>query len=241
MKEDPQIIYEDDYLVAVDKPTGLLVHPDGFEHQNCLTNWIIKRYPEIKDVGETMRLSSGQEIERPGVVHRLDRDTSGAILIARTEESFLYLKSLFKNRMIKKTYHSFVYGTIKTDRERIERPIGKSAKDFRLWSAQRGARGKLREAVTDYAVVERGERGSFLEITPVTGRTHQIRVHMKAVNHPIVCDPLYAPKREPILGFKRLALHASRLELKGLDGKDLLIQSSLPDDFVFALDSLKNN
>lgn len=226
-----EILYEKDGIVVINKPAGLLVHPDSSTSEETLIDWIKEKYPESSNIGESMLLRDGKKIERPGIVHRLDKDTSGALLLAISEEAFEHLKSLFKNREIEKTYYALVYGSLKKKQGKIDRPIGKNAKDFRLWSAQRGAKGKLREAVTEYSVLKSGEEASFLKIKPYTGRTHQIRVHMKAINHPIVADPLYAPKYESILGFKRMALHAYGLSFKELRGNDVHIEAPFPEDF----------
>ncbi len=238
MKKEIKIIHDDEEIVAVNKPSGMMVHPDGFDTGPFLTDWIIENFPEIENVGEPVTTRTGSEVKRPGIVHRLDKDTSGLILVAKTDMSFHYLKSLFKNKQIDKTYHAFVYGSFKKDKGRIDRPIGKSSKNFRLWSAQRGAKGKLRNAITEYEVLGRYEDVSFLQIHPLTGRTHQIRVHMKAVNTPVVCDPLYAPKRDPLLGFKRTALHASKINFKNMNGKELFIRAPFPEDFKNAFDIL---
>jgi 23S rRNA pseudouridine1911/1915/1917 synthase len=180
-------------------------------------------------------------------VHRLDRETSGVLVIAKNQQSFEHLKAQFQNRETEKIYNTFVYGVIELPEGRteevIDRPIGKSTKDFRMWSAQRGARGELREAVTEYKVLKVLEKAqgnkengySYLEVKPKTGRTHQIRVHFKAINHPVVGDSLYAPKRGYALGFKRLALHSRMLTFKTIDNKTLSIEAPLPEDFENAL------
>lgn len=241
MKKEPEILYDDGDTVAINKPSGLLVHPDGFNKEPCLTDFIKKNYPETETVGESLVLRSGEKVGRPGIVHRLDRDTSGVLLVAKNMASFDHLKLSFQKRLIEKTYRSFVYGEVKKDKDRIERPIGKSAKSFRLWSAQRGAKGKLRDAVTEYKVLIRSKEVSFLELKPLTGRTHQIRVHMKAINHPVVADPLYAPKHEKILGFDRTALHSFKVKFKNLKKEDVCVEAPLPYDFCTALDFLKKD
>jgi 23S rRNA pseudouridine1911/1915/1917 synthase len=233
------ILYEDDSFLLIDKPAGLITHPDGKTSEKTLCDWILDRYPHIKDVGEPLVLSNGEVIYRPGIVHRLDRETSGVLLIAKTHNAFAHFKSQFQEREAKKIYNAFVYGEMKDDGGVIDRPIGRSKKDFRLWSAQRGARGEMREAVTHYSVLLRGKGASFLEVAPKTGRTHQIRVHFKAINHPIVCDKLYAPKQECVLGFNRLALHARSLEFALPDGSRKKIEAPLPPDFVAALEEIK--
>lgn len=233
-----EVLYEDDDVLAINKPAGLVVHSDGKRDEQVLTSWIEKNYPETKGVGEPMTLSNLKVIERSGIVHRIDRETSGVMLIAKNQPAFLYLKKQFQDREIGKIYHAFVYGEMKDDDGIINRPIGRSRKDFRQWSAQRGARGEMREAVTHYKVTARGGGFSFVEVSPKTGRTHQIRVHFKAINHPIVSDSLYAPKKDKSLGFERLALHSYSVEFNSSDGKKIKIIAPYPEDFKKALSLL---
>jgi 23S rRNA pseudouridine1911/1915/1917 synthase len=229
-----EILYEDKDLLIINKPTGLVVHSDGKTDELSVADWILEKYPEMKEVGEPWRLAD-RTIYRPGIVHRLDRETSGVLLVAKTEECYLYLKDLFQTRAVSKIYNAFVYGEMKRDEGVINRPIARSKKDFRQWSASRGARGAAREAVTRFGVLKKSAEASYLEVRPETGRTHQIRVHLKAINHPVICDKLYAPKRPPILGFERLALHARRLQFKDMSGKDINVEAPLPPDFQKAL------
>lgn len=231
-----KIIFENDEVLAVDKPAGLVVHSDGKTKEPSLTDWVFEKYPEMESVGEKA-VYDGKEIARPGVVHRLDRETSGVIVLAKTQESFENLKKQFQEREIEKTYNAFVYGAVKNEEGTIDRPIGKSKSDFRKWSAQRGARGEMREAVTEYKVLKKNKEFSYLEIFPKTGRTHQIRVHLKAINYPVVCDKLYAPKRESALRFERLALHACSLTFSLLNGEKVTVEAELPEDFQNALKS----
>jgi 23S rRNA pseudouridine1911/1915/1917 synthase len=230
-----EIIYEDENIVAINKPAGLVVHSDGKTAEPTVADWVLKNYPDTKDVGESLVLSDGTIIKRPGIVHRLDRDTSGILLIAKNQESFSNLKEQFQNRTIQKSYRAFVYGEMKEIEGVIDRPIGRSASDFRKWSAQRGARGKMREAITEYKVLNKKDGFSYVEVNPKTGRTHQIRVHFKAINHEIVCDKLYASKKECVLGFERLALHAYSVEFNLLDGTKIKLEADLPKDFLIAL------
>lgn len=232
--KDIKIIFENDEVIVFNKPSGLVVHSDGKTKEQNLTDLILKNYPEIKGVGEST-IYDGKKITRSGIVHRLDRETSGVIVVARTQESFLNLKKQFQERKIEKTYNAFSYGALKEEKGIINRPIGKSKSDFRKWSAQRGARGDLREAITYYKVLKKNKDFSYLEISPKTGRTHQIRVHFKAINHPIVCDKLYAPKHSCGLGFKRLALHARELSFFLLNRQKITVEADLPEDFKEAL------
>jgi 23S rRNA pseudouridine1911/1915/1917 synthase len=229
------ILYEDDDIVAVDKPTGVMTHPDGHTTDETVSDWFAARYPASATVGETQRLKDGTEITRPGVVHRLDRDTSGVLVLAKTPESHAYLKQAFHDREAHKTYYAFVYGVPKKRIDTIEFSIGRSRKDFRLRSAQPKAKGMLREAITDYEVLDDIGTHSFLKVMPKTGRTHQIRVHLKAIHHPIVCDPLYkASDHGCDLGFNRLGLHAARLDLPRPDGTRLVLESPLPPELAKA-------
>ncbi len=232
----PEILFENDLFLAINKPAGLVVHSDGKTREATLVDWLIENYPEIENVGEPLVLADGTVIKRPGIVHRLDRETSGVMIIAKTPESFEYFKNAFKNRDIAKTYNAFVFGHVKEDEDTIDAPIARSKSDFRKWSAQRGARGEKRSAITDYKVLKRfesdGQKFTFLELSPKTGRTHQIRVHLKYLNHPIVGDELYGGKVYAGLGFERTALHARRIAFTGPEGEAYVFDSPYPEDFA---------
>jgi len=224
------IIYEDDNFLAVNKPAGLMVHPDDRSDEPTLADWILEEYPQLENVGEQLVLSSGRRIKRPGIVHRLDKETSGILLVAKNQKTFSFFKKQFQEHKIKKTYQALVYGELKKNEGIIDKPIARSRKDFRLRSASKGIRGRQREAVTEYRVLVKNDQYSFVEVFPKTGRTHQIRVHFKAINHPIVCDTLYAPKQECIKELGRLALHASSVEFKTLEGATLRLEAPLAED-----------
>ncbi len=233
------ILYEDDDCVVINKPAGLMVHPDGRDKGPFLTDWVIKKYPKTVKVGEHARTPEGETLLRPGIVHRLDRETSGALIVAKTKEGHAHLKDQFKDRTMVKKYLAFVWGEMNEEFGTISRPIGRSSSDFRKWSAQRGARGEMRDAETYWTKItskqigteSNKEKFSLIEVEPKTGRTHQIRVHMMAVNHPVVGDLLYAPKRLMALGFKRTALHARSIEFNTIEGKRVKIEAPLPKDF----------
>ncbi|MEQ1500264.1 MAG: RluA family pseudouridine synthase [Parcubacteria group bacterium] len=243
---EPTILYEDANILVINKPSGLVVHDDGHAKEagkikeKNLVDWILKNYPQIKDVGEPGRTANGETVLRSGIVHRLDRETSGVMMIAKNQETFEFLKDKFKNHNIEKTYHAFVYGQLKKTEDVIDRPIGRSSKDFRMWSAQRGARGELREAETHYKVLKSNKDYSFVEVKPKTGRTHQIRVHFKAISYPLVADSVYAPNRENNLGFVRLALHSYCLSFADQKGDTHTIVAPYPADFANALDLLQS-
>lgn len=222
-----------------------MVHADGKAKGPFLTDWILEKYPGSLNVGEPARTADGKDIARPGIVHRLDRETSGVLLVAKTQRGFECLKKQFQDRAVKKKYLAYVWGEVKDEFGTIKRPIGRSSSDFRKRSAQRGARGEMREAETYWVklgpTIERLdeeqkdskiEKFSMIEVEPKTGRTHQIRVHFAAIQHPVVGDTLYAPKRPMALGFKRTALHAKAIEFDDCDGKRVKVEAPLPKDFL---------
>lgn len=235
---EPRILFEDDSLLVIDKPSGMRAHPDMQGGGDTVSEWFAGRYPASRTVGEPQTLPNGEELFRPGIVHRLDRETSGVMVLAKTQESYEHLKHAFKNRRVQKTYVAFVYGVPKERTGRIEFSIGRSRRDFRLRSAQPKARGTLREAITDYEVLADDGEYALVLARPLTGRTHQIRVHLKAIHHPIVCDALYAPKRPCGLGLSRLGLHALRLTLTDNHGKEIEYTAPLPPDFAEAAQKL---
>ncbi len=227
------ILYEDKDIVAVNKPAGLVVHPDGKTKEPALTDWVLEKYPETKGVGEP--IEAGEEaIERPGIVHRLDRETSGVILIAKTKEGHACLKKQFQDHEISKKYLAFVYGKINEKHGIITLPIGRSAGDFRQWTTK-NMRGEERQAETWWQLVASNDQSSLVEAQPKTGRTHQIRVHFKAINHPVVGDSLYAKSRPSLFGLERTALHAYSIKFKNCQDKEISVMAPLPKDFIQAL------
>lgn len=246
-----EILYEDDNFLAINKPAGISVHQTANNKEYSISDWVKQNYPDLIGVGENMSVEyKGEQIEisRPGIVHRLDKDTTGVLLIAKNQESFTYLKRQFKKHAIEKTYHTFVYGSLKDPqaslrtgkRGVIDAPIGRSPKNIRMWTAGRGARGEAKDARTEYIVIKRFKVAedffSYLEVYPKSGRTHQIRVHLRYINHSVVSDPLYSNNYPQALGFVRTALHASKIYFKDRDGKEIKIEASMPDDFKKAID-----
>lgn len=245
-----KVLYEDADCVAVDKPAGLVVHPDGRNEGPFVTDWIVRNYPGAMDVGELQRSLDGKILQRPGIVHRLDKDTSGVLLIAKTPEAHAFFKEQFQGRTVAKKYLAFVWGQMTEQFGTITRPIGRSGNNFPRWSAQRGMRGEAREAETYWTMLWTGkarvdskdgpieEKFSLIQAEPKTGRTHQIRVHFLAVHHPLVCDSMYAPKKPNALGFGRLALHSQSIEFAALSGKRIKVSAPLPEDFQSAISAL---
>lgn len=233
------VIYEDQHMIAVNKPAGMAAHPDGRTKEYTVSDWVADHYPETKGVGEPLTLASGERIPKHGIVHRLDRDTSGVMVIAKDQQSFLFFKKQFQGRSVKKTYRAIAYGRVKEKKGVIDKPIGKSRTDFRQWSAEKHARGMLREAMTEYEVIKNTPQFSYLALYPKTGRTHQIRVHLKSIGHPILCDKLYAGKRPCAGGLGRMALHAFSISLKTPEGTHITIEAPLPPDLNQALAELE--
>lgn len=238
---EPIILSEtEDYLI-ISKPAGLVVHHARAidEKEPTLVDWIVSTRPEIAGVGEPM-VVDGVVIDRPGIVHRLDRETSGVMVIAKTQASFLYLKEQFKDRRVEKEYRAFVWGHFKETSGIVSAPIGRNKNDFRKFDTGRGVRGEEREAVTHWLaeyqfVDETQEQFSFMRLYPKTGRTHQLRVHMKHLQRPIVSDSLYAASKPPRLGFARVALHAKVIHFIDRNGAPVAVEAPYPPDFEAAI------
>ena len=236
-------IYEDSDILIIDKPSGLLTHPVNREDKSeSVVSWVLKLHPEIAEVRDEYGASVGEWVDlRPGIVHRLDRETSGLLVVAKNKSAFDYLKKLFQERKIKKTYVALVYGCFKDKSGIIESPIGKL--DGKQSTRIHGKHDlKEKAAITEYEVLKEYSDYSLLEVTPKTGRTHQIRVHLKSIGHPVVCDPLYAGKKlicPPELG--RLFLHAQKLSFVSPAGESLAVETDLPPELAGFLKNLPKN
>ena len=217
---EPNIIFEDDAVLVLNKPSGMIVYPDGKHEYPALSAWLEKKYKEFY------------------FVHRIDRETSGILLVAKTEAAHEFLKKQFQERAVAKTYRAFLYGALTEERGTINKPIG-SARGGRGPRSAKLLHGKERDAVTLWRRIANGADTSYIEAFPETGRTHQIRVHFSAIQHPIICDQLYAPGRPAMLGFTRLALHALSLSVTHPDGKKINFEVPLPADFVRAEKELR--
>ena len=233
---EPKVIAENEWHIAIDKPAGLIVHSDGRTIEPSVADWLLAQWPELKDVGEPWLSPQGETTLRPGIVHRLDRTTSGVMIVAKTQGAYQYLKGEFKARRVEKTYHTFVYGHPQADAGRIVAEIDKGGTP-KKWFAKDTVEGDVRAAITDWRVLkrmqaEKGEAVSLLEAKPRTGRTHQIRVHLAHIGHPIVADHLYASDRAPLLGFTRPALHAYSISLALSSAERVEYIASEPPDFA---------
>lgn len=235
--DDITVLYEDTDVVVINKPAGIKVHEDGRTEGGTVVDWLLTRAPLARGVGEPGVGPDGTPLERSGVVHRLDKDTSGVLLLAKQQDAFIHMKAQFHDRLVKKEYRAFVYGTMKEKWGTITRPIGRSASHFTLRSAEKGARGLLRDAVTDWELIGQSGEYAYLRLLPKTGRMHQLRVHLKSMSRPIIGDTLYAPEtllKEEGLGFTRLALHAYSLTVTLPNGELKTFIAPIPPDFEVA-------
>jgi 23S rRNA pseudouridine1911/1915/1917 synthase len=226
---EPIVLEENERYLVVDKPAGLVVHADGRTDEPSLSDYLVARYPSQQEVGGMHTLDNGRYLPRVGILHRLDRETSGVILIAKDDEAFYFLQRQFLDRSIEKIYRAFVHGVPSPEEGTIDSPIGRSRSDFRRFATGQDARGTLRKALTEYRTRKKNERYAFLELSPKTGRTHQLRVHLSSIGHPILADARYGGA--PALGFSRLALHASRLSFTAPSGERVSYEAPLPVDF----------
>ena len=221
------VVYEDDELIVVDKPAGLVVHPGAGHPDGTLVNALLARYPEIAAVGDPMR---------PGLVHRLDRDTSGLLVVARTPAAYDALVALLTARAVERKYEALVWGVPQSRRGMVDAPIGRSVRAPTRMAIREGGR----EARTSYAVLRAfaDPEVSLLECALETGRTHQIRVHLAAIDHPIVGDVAYGGGRAGV-AITRPFLHAASLAFEHpMTGERLQLASALPDELQSVLDAL---
>ncbi len=237
MPEIP-VIFEDENLLVINKPANLAVHAARAGSAPTLVDWLLWHYPTLAAVGESQRLADGTFVPRPGLVHRLDRDTTGVLVVAKNQLTYLELKEKFKNHEVEKTYQAIVYGEVKKTHGVIDLPIGRSKKDPRRRVASKNAHGKLRAAITNYELEEKFKGFSLLKLFPQTGRTHQLRVHLKAIGYPIVADQLYAPGRSSLPTITRQALHAARINFE-LNHRHYDITAPWPTDLKAALEYLR--
>jgi 23S rRNA pseudouridine1911/1915/1917 synthase len=224
------VLYEDDDLVVIDKPPGMVVHPGSGQTRGTLAAGLLHRYPELDGVGAA---------DRWGLVHRLDKDTSGAILVARSQEAFDGLTGQLRERKISREYLTLIEGVLKPPTGTIDAPIGRDPGT----PTRRAVIREGKHARTHYRLVKNYDEHdlAFVKVTLETGRTHQIRVHFAAIGHPIVGDATYGSRREPGLS-PRIFLHAGELKFKHpSDGSEIVVTSPLPADLAAVLDSLEDH
>jgi 23S rRNA pseudouridine1911/1915/1917 synthase len=221
-----RIVYEDEDLVVVDKPPGLVVHPAAGHRSGTLVNALLARYPDLPL----------DEERRAGIVHRLDKDTSGLIVVARSHDARENLQAQFRAREVLKIYLSLVEGVVEPRNGVIDASIGRDTKDRKRMAVVQSAG---RRAVTEFRVLEQLDEYTLLETRPRTGRTHQVRVHLAFLGHPVVGDRVYGHRKQP-LGLERQFLHAHRLAFRHpSSGREVDLVSDLPADLERVLETLR--
>lgn len=226
------IIYTDNDLIVINKPPGVSAHGGKSVLGPTVVDFLLPKFSEIASVGD-------DPINRPGIVHRLDKDTSGVMVIARNQLTFEILKELFKSRKVEKIYWAIICGSPRHMQGIISAPIGRLVAQPLKRGVEQG-RSRIRgarDAVTEYRVLKKGGIYSLVELTPKTGRMHQLRVHMKSIGHPIACDLMYGGKNVCCPnGYHRQLLHARSLTFSFPEGRRLNFEADAPEDFaaVFA-------
>ena len=225
------VLYEDEHLLAIDKPAGMVVHPAPGARRGTLVHALAHRLGALPGIGDP---------DRPGIVHRLDRDTSGVLLVARTRPALEALARQFRERTVEKRYLAVVRGTMASETGRVDRPIGRHPRERKRMSVH-SARG--RSAATRWTILERLPGATLLRLTPETGRTHQLRVHLAALGHPIVGDRGYGVRRAgraATIAFPRQALHAEEIGFAHpATGVRLSIRAPVPPDMQRLIETLR--
>jgi 23S rRNA pseudouridine1911/1915/1917 synthase len=222
------VLYEDAAVIAIDKPAGMVVHAGAGIHSGTLVNALLHRFDALSQLGGDLR---------PGIVHRLDRFTSGVLLVAKNDAAHQDLAAQFSSREVEKIYLALVQGAVKNEAGRIERPISRDPVR-RIRMTARLSEG--RAAWSAYRVLRRYPKFTFLEVRIGTGRTHQIRVHLSSIGHPVVGDTLYGAQPQPALG-GRFFLHAHRITFRSpATAEKVVVESPLPPDLVHFGDSLQD-
>lgn len=217
------IVYEDDDMIVVNKPQGMVVHPAPGHPNHTLVNALLYHSP----------LSTINGTFRPGIVHRIDKDTSGLLMVAKNDLAHQSLAEQLRNKTNKREYLALVYGQIKEDEGTIDAPLGRNPQDRKKQAVVKDGR----HAVTHFKVVKRYDNFTLVKCILETGRTHQIRVHMKYIGHPLVGDPLYGPRK--VIGKNGQFLHAALLGFKHpRTGEEMVFEAPLPENFQKMLDKL---
>src|SRR6185369_7268113 len=235
-----KVLYNDHGLLIIDKPAGLVVHPGaGFKGETLASMLLYQFSARGGSASGGKDISLVGEEGRPGIVHRLDKDTSGVMLVATTQDMYEFLKDAFAERKIKKEYIALVAGKLEKPHGFIETPIGRSKTDFRKYTTKNPLEAK--PSITEYRVLEHilpndedgpgGVDGYTLVLVKLhTGRTHQIRVHFSSIGHPLIGDPLYGNKKSKLQGLDRQFLHAKRIEVQLPDKTWIEAESEFPED-----------
>ncbi len=220
-------IYEDSDILVINKPSGMVVHPFDFSEEDTVLDWLTHHHPYIFKIENHFTLQDGRTINLGGIVHKLDRDTSGVIIIAKTKHAYDTLRKAFTDHTIRKVYLALIEGTIEADALHINAPLGRNKKDYKQVAFPKNPRGELRDAVTDLTVIMRGKDVTLVKLEPLTGRTHQLRAHMNHIGHPIVGDKAYGSTHDTA----RIMLHAQKLTFI-LNDKEHTFEAPAPQEFI---------
>lgn len=222
-----EVVYEDSDIIVVNKPKGLVVHPANGNWDGTLVNAIMA-------ICKDSLSGIGGEV-RPGIVHRLDKDTSGLLIIAKNDKAHINMSNEIKNREVKKVYIALVRGIVAENEATINMPIGRSNKDRKKMAVVKNGK----EAITHFKVIKRFDKYTLLEVKIDTGRTHQIRVHLSEIGHPVVGDEIYSNGKNEF-GVHGQLLHAKSLDFKHpITGKDMHLEAELPEEFKNVLKKLE--
>jgi 23S rRNA pseudouridine1911/1915/1917 synthase len=221
------VIFEDSDILVIDKPSGMVVHPFDFSDEETVLDFLHKHSPAMFSIENSITLQDSRVIPLGGIVHKLDRDTSGVLIVAKNKETFDNLRKQFSEQSVSKTYIALVEGLVSKDAFTIDAPLGRSKKDYKQSTNPVNPRGELRPAVTDVHVLKRNNSTTLVELTPRTGRTHQLRAHMSSIRHPLVGDIAYGS----MLSADRIMLHATSLTCM-LHTKEKTFVSPLPELFT---------
>jgi 23S rRNA pseudouridine1911/1915/1917 synthase len=224
------ILFENASFLIIDKPSGLVVHPYDHSTEATLLDFLHQHSPETFSIKNEKQLIDGRMITLGGLVHKLDRDTSGVMVIAKNQATFDELKKQFHGHTIQKKYLALIEGILIEDSFTIDGPLGRNKKEYKQSVNPKNVRGEVREAVTDVCVVKRGTTTTLVSLFPKTGRTHQLRAHMAHIGHPIIGDKAYGST----INSPRIMLHAQLLSFSLL-GKDYTFEASSP----FTLETIK--
>lgn len=232
-KFEVEIIDETEDFIVINKPAGLIVHAAPSTKGKCLVDYLLEKYPEIAKVG--------LDTDRPGIVHRLDKDVSGLMVIARSQNGYDHLSRQFKERKTQKKYIALAYGTVEKDEDIIDFPLERSSKGYRMAARAKNQPGKT--AITEFKVLKRFLHYCLLEISIKTGRTHQIRAHFSAYNHPLIGDDLYGTsktkQKNKTLELGRVFLVATELGFDDLNGERKNYKIEIPEELQDLLRRIK--
>lgn len=223
------VIFEDTNIVVINKPSGIVVHPFDYSTEETLLDFLMTYVPDIFGIDNTVTLQDKRIINLGGVVHKLDRDTSGVMVVAKNKETFDELKAQLRNHTTKKTYIALVEGIVKEESFTIDAPLGRNKKDYKQQVNPVNPRGELRDAVTEVKVISKNENENttLVELTPKTGRTHQLRAHMSHIGHPIVGDKAYGSTHDS----PRITLHAKTL-MFDVNSEKYFFATDSPEEFL---------